>query len=685
MGDFSIFNNQHNQSKFFNKWNLVIVIVFFVSLQVHAATYTETSIVGLNSRINGLNTVAGDIVLLANGTYINANVVVGASGITVGAFTSGGVTFNGSSTCSITGSNNVFTGFQYKNGNIGTGNLVEIYGNYNVITQCNFFSIVSHNYLHIRPGSQYTQITYCNLEAKPANPDGSPLVTPCTGCGNAGPSIQISTSSSVINYTRIRYCTFMNGIGNSGDFGNEPIRIGLGAEQLNVSAAVVEYCYFENVGPSDAETVSIKSVGNVVRYNTQNNNPLGSFSLRTGNNTAVYGNFFINSGGVRIKEGSGHMIYNNYFQGASTNSSLELRNDNASTSPTTETWRPNTIYIYNNTFYNPGNIYLNAGNGLFKPINVAFANNIFYKTSGNIFADSNTNVSFNNNEYFGGASLGVSSATAAQFTNIDPQLILNANNYYGLSSNSPAINNSNGTYTAIVNNPNVDIDPYLMLDIEGQTRPTDKTQKDMGADEYTTGTITNKPLARSDAGPSYLVVLLPVKLISFEANLQNQKQVNLAWKTASESNNDYFTVSKSDDGKTFISLINTPSKGDGGAYTIIDFEPFAGISYYKLSQTDKDGKIEELAIKTIMVANFNQVDLSIYPKPANNGLINITNQTLSGLQEVVIYDLGGKKLLSDKVNFINGNASYKINDTLGKGIYIIYIGENKLKSTIIIN
>ena len=676
MRDLSTFNNQHNQSKFFNKWNLVTVIVFFVSLQVHAATYTETSITGLQSRISNAGTTSGDVIILANGTY-TGSFNINKSNITISAATPGGVILNGSSSCTFNCSNTTLNGFQFKDGNVGTGNVVEVTGNTNKITQCNFINIIAHNYININAGSAYNEISNCNIEGKP-------------GTTNAGPTIQIHTSPTIISYTKISYCTFMNALGTGGDFGNEAVRIGLGAEQTNISASVVEYCYFENVGPGDAESISVKSTGNVIRYNTQMNNPLGSFCFRTGNNNSAYGNFFINSGGIRIKEGSNHMVYNNYFQFdnflSSYNSTIELRNDNGSTTPTAETWRPNVIYIYHNTFYNPGNIYVNRGNSTYIPTNVAFVNNIFYKTTGTIFADASTNpnVTYNNNEYFGGASLGVSSPTPAQFNSINPQLILNANNYYGLSFNSPAINSSNGTYTAIVNNPNVDNDPNLLLDIERQVRPTDKTQKDMGADEYTSGTITNKPLARSDAGPSYLVVTLPVKLTSFEANLQNQKQVNLAWKTASESNNAYFTVSKSVDGKIFNSLINTPSKGDGGAYATIDFEPFAGLSYYKLSQTDKDGKTEELAIKTMMVANFNQVGLSIYPNPVVNGLINITYQTLSGLQEVVIYDLGGKKILSDKVNFINGNASYKIKENLAKGIYRLNIGVNNLNCPIII-
>lgn len=253
--------------------------------------------------------------------------------------------------------------------------------------------------------------------------------------------------------------------------------------------------------------------------------------FRSGSNGTAYGNFFINSGGIRIKEGQNQMIYNNYFEGAGDANSLEIMNyiDNPVA----------LVYIYHNTFYNPGKITM-GGAGLYPPTNVRFVNNILFKSiSGSILKDLNSNVSYTNNLFFGGASLGTS-YIASEFTNTNLLLVLNTNNYYSLSATSPALNNLNGTYTSIVDNLNVDDDPNLLLDIDGQAKTTDKTLKDTGADEFTTGTITNNPLARSDAGPSYLVIVLPVKLTSFEAKLENQKQVKLVWKTASETNNNFF-------------------------------------------------------------------------------------------------------------------------------------------------
>ena len=69
----------------------------------------------------------------------------------------------------------------------------------------------------------------------------------------------------------------------------------------------------------------------------------------------------------------------------------------------------------------------------------------------------------------------------------------------------PAIDVSSSSYPAILDIANIDDDPSILLDISGQARPITTTLKDVGCDEYTTGTITNHPLKLSDVGPTYLI------------------------------------------------------------------------------------------------------------------------------------------------------------------------------------
>ena len=230
---------------------------------------------------------------------MDAYLTINSNGITVRAETSGGVYLNGLQYIRINGDNNTFSGFQFTNGENGSGTAIEVYGSYNLLTQLNFNGYSSKKYITIKGGSQYNEISYCNIENKPT--------TAVSGC-----TIQISTSETVPGFHRISHCSFRNFPGPGGDFGNEPIRIGLGAERDNNSRTIVEYCYFENVGLGDSESISIKSRENICRYNTFTNNPEGMLVFRNGDRNIAYSNFFINgSGGIRIKEARDIYCYNN--------------------------------------------------------------------------------------------------------------------------------------------------------------------------------------------------------------------------------------------------------------------------------------------------------------------------------------------------------------------------------------
>ena len=86
-------------------------------------------------------------------------------------------------------------------------------------------------------------------------------------------------------------------------------------------------------------------------------------------------------------------------------------------------------------------------------------------------------------------------------------------------------------------------------------------------------------------------VILPIELIEFKAELKNNI-IEINWITATEINNDFFTIERSSDGILFESVIT--KKGAGSStkainYSSLDDKPLNGISYYRLKQTDFDG------------------------------------------------------------------------------------------------
>src|SRR5690554_3697278 len=94
---------------------------------------------------------------------------------------------------------------------------------------------------------------------------------------------------------------------------------------------------------------------------------------------------------------------------------------------------------------------------------------------------------------------------------------------------------------------------------------------------------------------------LPIELITFDA-YKKDREVELIWKTASELNNDYFTIERSADGFVWENLQTIQGAGNSTQvldYAWTDLSPYAGISYYRLKQTDYDGTTEVFNIVSV--------------------------------------------------------------------------------------
>jgi hypothetical protein len=451
------------------------ILLFFVMITASAVTRNVSSIAGLQNAIN--TSGPRDIIILADATYLDNTFNISHSNITIKATTPGGVFLNGTNANTISGSNVTFSGFQFTSNTTMTGSPVTVSGNSNTLTQLNFNGYSSDHMLYISGLNNI--VSYCNFQKKPA------IMSPKAGIGDL---IQIIPDLTNPGYNKIQYCSFQKLPGLGGDFGNECIRIGNSTYATVISRTIVEYCYFEDTGLGDSETISVKSMENVIRYNTMGNNPKANFCFRNGNNNVAYGNFFMNSGGIRVKEANNIYCYNNYFKNCG---------DAIVSAPVKYVYvSPNldNINFIHNTFIGGTLIELDTST------NNTWANNIFKKTSGDIFSGSIFGMSFAVNTYSGNLGVTINSG----MSNVNPQLVINTDSYYGISSTSSTIAAASASYTPILDIAGVDDGPTLLFDISGQARPLSVTLKDVGCDESTTGTITNHPLILTEVGPSYL-------------------------------------------------------------------------------------------------------------------------------------------------------------------------------------
>jgi hypothetical protein len=455
---------------------ILLIITLLLPFMAMSNTYEVNSVSTFNSAQN--NASSGDTIVWKQGLYYDIDIVVYKWDLVVMAEIPGKTVFSGASKLKIAGSNNTITGFQYLGGNIGSGNVIDIEGSSNLVTQVNIKDYYCYKYLIIRELSEYTTISYCNFENRTFIGDQNIL------------SVLVAPNKP--GYHTIRHCSFKNFEGTTpgGDAGVEAIRIGLSSQGENISRTTVEYCYFTQCN-GDSEIISHKSKQNVYRYNTFEDNPYGELVLRHGDGGIVYGNFFLDGyGGVRIKEGQDHIVYNNYFSGIN-NRAINLQN--YSVDPLQR------ILIAYNTIIGSAKTSL-GGSGAYPPADVTFANNIFHNPSEDVFSDPTETENWLGNIFNG--DLGISPLEG--LSDLNPELELNSEGFYQLAQTSPAIDASQQGFPPISEIPDLDIDHEILLDIMKQDRPTDITLKDVGCNEFS-DQLTVQPHATSDnTGPTYL-------------------------------------------------------------------------------------------------------------------------------------------------------------------------------------
>ena len=184
------------------------------------------------------------------------------------------------------------------------------------------------------------------------------------------------------------------------------------------------------------------------------------------------------------------------------------------------------------------------------------------------------------------------------------------------------------TYTATYyynGNPNVNAGNENNLLLFNRNNNATTPWANTGA-TLNTGT---KTLTRTGEGARGEYVLgtsgtpLPTRLLYFTAVLTVNQQVLCQWVTATEINNDYFTVEKTQDGINYKSVGNLKGAGNSSMslyYSMLDESPYSGTSYYRLKQTDYDG---QFSYSQLVAVNLKGLEIiTMYPNPATTHLFH---------------------------------------------------------------
>ena len=171
---------------------------------------------------------------------------------------------------------------------------------------------------------------------------------------------------------------------------------------------------------------------------------------------------------------------------------------------------------------------------------------------------------------------------------------------------------------------------------------------------------------------------LPVTLVNFEGKNTSEGNV-LQWTTSAESNNDYFAIEESTNGKTFSETGRVKGVGNASVtnhYDFTDMDFNKGITYYRLKQVDFDGKYAHSRIIAIDAPSAG--DIRFYPNPVQSALnIELPNLQGNWVNARVINASGQEVIVREKAVVQNG----RLNIPLGKlpaGIYQVLITNDKV-------
>jgi hypothetical protein len=173
---------------------------------------------------------------------------------------------------------------------------------------------------------------------------------------------------------------------------------------------------------------------------------------------------------------------------------------------------------------------------------------------------------------------------------------------------------------------------------------------------------------------------LPVSLVDFDVQNGTHGSAEITWVTQSEKVNDYFTIERSYEGDVFEQVAKVDGAGNSNEirrYSFLDTNPIQGLSYYRLSQTDFDGKITVCGLVTYRAEYSNPVQPSILLRdnPFKDQLSITVNSSIASRTSVRLLSTSGEKSFEQEVPMQAGRnlLDIPITANLQPGIYTLVV------------
>lgn len=187
--------------------------------------------------------------------------------------------------------------------------------------------------------------------------------------------------------------------------------------------------------------------------------------------------------------------------------------------------------------------------------------------------------------------------------------------------------------------------------------------------------LNNVELVQTSSGTLSFSQSFPVELTAFTARPKG-RAVQLDWATATESNNDYFSIEHSTDGRQFAELGRADGAGNSlkpKLYSFVHSSPEKGLNYYRLKQFDFDGAFEYSKVQTAVIEG--RPALTIRPTIARDEATIEWPEAHEGKRTIDIFNLAGQNVYHQNVPARLATTQLPLGG-LSPGIYWVLARDN---------
>jgi hypothetical protein len=195
------------------------------------------------------------------------------------------------------------------------------------------------------------------------------------------------------------------------------------------------------------------------------------------------------------------------------------------------------------------------------------------------------------------------------------------------------------------------------------------TQLQQTGYSYADATTGNAPNGFSTIPAS----TLPVTFQSFYVNRQGAN-IQLAWVTSQEVNNQYYAVEKSTDARSWKQVAIVMGAGTTNLiskYSYTDKNVTDAVVYYRIKQTDMNGDVHYSAIRTIK--NDNPSSCNIYASSKQTIIVDLNSEVKENLS-IHVVSMNGQIIKHQNFN----QASYRLTVNIPNvmpGVYAVQVSD----------